>query len=34
MGKGFLGGEKQVKGTQENCSVMWLTVLGFMGVWA
>ena len=29
-GKGHLGGERQGKGTQENCSVMWLTVLGFM----
>ena len=24
------GGEQQGKGTQENCSATWLTVLGFM----
>ena len=29
-GKGHLGGEQQGKGTQENCSVTWLAVLGFM----
>ena len=27
-----MGGEQQGKGTQENCSAMWLTVLGFMVV--
>jgi len=26
------GGEQQSKGTQENCSVTWLTVSGFMVV--
>ena len=29
IGKGCPGGE-QDRGTQENCSAMWLTVLGFM----
>ena len=29
-GKGYLGGEQQGKGAQENCSAMWLTVFGFM----
>ena len=29
IGKG-LGGEQQGKGTQENCSAMWLAVSGFM----
>ena len=29
IGKGHLGGEQQVKGTQENCSALWLAVLGF-----
>ena len=28
--KGRPGGEQQGKGTQENCSDTWLTVLGFM----
>ena len=28
-GKGHLGGEQQDKGTQENCSATWLTVLAF-----
>ena len=30
IGKGQLGGEQQGKGTQENCSATWLTVLDFM----
>ena len=30
IGKGLLGGEQEGKGTQENCSATWLTVLGFM----
>ena len=30
IGKGYLGKEQQSKGTQENCSVMWLVVSGFM----
>ena len=30
IGKGRLGGERQGKGTQENCSAMWLAVSGFM----
>ena len=30
VGKGCLGGEHQGKGTQDNCSATWLTVLGFM----
>ena len=30
IGKGLLGGEQQGKGTQENCSAMWLVVSGFM----
>ena len=30
IGRGHLGGEQQGKGTQENCSAMWLTVSGFM----
>ena len=30
IGRGPPGGEQQVKGTQENCSATWLTVLGFM----
>ena len=29
IGKGRPGGEQQGEGTQENCSAMWLTVLGF-----
>ena len=28
--KGHLDREQQEKGTQENCSAMWLTVSGFM----
>ena len=32
IGKGLLGGEQQVEGTQENCSAMWLTVSGLMGM--
>ena len=28
--KGHLGGEQEGKGTQENCSAAWLTMLGFM----
>ena len=30
IGKGHPGGEQEGKGTQENCSVTWLAVLGFM----
>ena len=30
VGKGCLGGEHQGKGTEDNCSATWLTVLGFM----
>ena len=30
FGKGLQGGEQQGKGTQENCSAMWLAVSGFM----
>ena len=30
IGKRCLGGEQYGKGTQENCSAMWLTVSGFM----
>ena len=30
IGKGHPGGEQEGKGTQENCSALWLTVLGFM----
>ena len=30
LGKGPRGGEQEGKGTQENCSAAWLTVLGFM----
>ena len=30
IGKGHPGGEQEGKGTQENCSAMWLAVLGFM----
>ena len=30
VGKACLGGEHQGKGTQDNCSATWLTVLGFM----
>ena len=29
IGKGRRGGEQERKGTQENCSATWLTVLGF-----
>ena len=29
-GKGLLRGEWEGKGTQEDCSTMWLAVLGFM----
>ena len=29
-GKGCLGGEQEGQGTQEICSAMWLSVLGFM----
>ena len=29
-GKGRLGGEQEGKGSQENCSAMWLAVSGFM----
>ena len=32
IGRGHLGGEQQGKGTQENCSAMWLEVSGFMMV--
>ena len=31
-GKGHLGREQQGKGTQENCSALWLAVYGFMGM--
>ena len=30
MGKGRPGGEQQGKGTQENSSVTWLAISGFM----
>ena len=30
IGKGHPGGEQEGKGTQENCSVTWLAVLGFV----
>ena len=30
IGRRHPGGEQQGKGTQENCSAMWLTVSGFM----
>ena len=30
IGKGHPGGEQGGEGTQQNCSVMWLAVLGFM----
>ena len=30
IGRGPPGGEQQVKGTQENCSAVWLALLGFM----
>ena len=30
IGKGHLGGEQQGKGTQEDCSAVWLAVSGFM----
>ena len=30
LGRGALGGEQQGKGTQENCSAMWLAVSCFM----
>ena len=30
IGKGCPGGEQEGKGTQENCSVTWLAVSGFM----
>ena len=30
LGKGPRGGEQEGKGTQENCSAVWLAVLGFM----
>ena len=30
FGKGRLGGEQEAKGTQEDCSAKWLTILGFM----
>ena len=29
IGRWHLDGEQQGKGTQENCSAMWLTVSGF-----
>ena len=32
IGKGRRGGEKEGKGTQENCSATWLAVSGFMGM--
>ena len=30
IGKGCLGREQEGKGTQKDCSAMWLAVLGFM----
>ena len=33
LGKGHLSGEQQGKGTQENCSAVRLTVLGFVVLW-
>ena len=30
IGRRHPGGEQQGKGTQENCSTMWLEVSGFM----
>ena len=30
IGRGHLGGEQEGKGTQENCSVTWLAVSGFL----
>ena len=30
IGKGHRGGEQEGKGSQENCSAMWLAVSGFM----
>ena len=32
IGKGYLGGEQQGQGTQENCSATWLAASGFMGM--
>ena len=32
IGKGHLGREQEGKGTQEDCSATWLTVLGFMAI--
>lgn len=32
IGTGLLGGEQEGEGTQENCSAVWLTVSGFMGM--
>ena len=32
LGRGPLGGQQEGKGTQENCSAMWLEVSGFMMV--
>ena len=32
IGQGHLGGDQQDEGTQENCSAMWLTVSGLMGM--
>ena len=32
LGKSAQGREQDGKGTQENCSATWLTVLGFMGM--
>ena len=32
IGKGRPGGEQQGKGTQENCSAMWLEISGFMAM--
>ena len=29
-GSGTWGGNQQGKGSQENCSAMWLAVMGFM----
>ena len=32
IGRGHPGGKQQDKGTQENCSATWLTVVGFMSM--
>ena len=30
IGKGRLGGEQEGKGTQEDCSALWLAISGFI----